>query len=172
MLRGTTGYPNSFTCSSGREPGGRGRSGGGLRSNDHPRHIEPGRLEAVDVRYDTPLSEHLPGNTRARTLSREGHSLHVEKNRKNIICFRSWASDMSKGDHHKSHTTEYQQLQGRASAPDIIHLCVHTGGRGGQSTPVTPSMCQVHRTASRHILQYSDSWISDRSGDHPDLRAG
>jgi len=62
--------------------------------------------EAVGVRYDTPLSVHLRGNTWARTLSRESHSLHVEKNRKNIICYRLRANDMSPEDHHKNHTTE------------------------------------------------------------------
>ena len=135
------------------------------------RNGRPGQPEAVGVRYDTPLSEHLRGTARARTLSRESHSLHVEKNRKNTICFRLRATDVSEGQ-PTNHTTEYQQLQGRASAPDIIHLCVHTGGRGGWNTPVTPSMCQVHRTATRHVLQYSDSRISGRSGDHPDSRAG
>ena len=97
------------------------------------RNVEPERPEAVGVRYDTPLSEHLRGTARSRTLSRESHSLHVEKNRKNIICFRPRANDVS-GD--ANHTTEYRQLQGRAGAPDIIHLCVHTGGRGGWNTPV------------------------------------
>ena len=72
-----------------------GRSGGGLRPRNHRRHIETMQPGAVGVRYDIPLSVHLRRNTWARTLSRESHSLHVEKNRKNIICYRLRASDMS-----------------------------------------------------------------------------
>ena len=53
---------------------------------------------AVGVRYGTPLYVHLRGTedgTRARTLSRESHSLHVEKDRKNITCLRPRANDVS-----------------------------------------------------------------------------
>jgi len=97
-----------------------GRSGGGLRPSDHQGYIEPERPEAVGVRYDTPLSEHLRGNTQARTLSRESHSLHVEKNRKNIICFWSWASDMSQRDPPLTKTIQQSTSICKAGRADQI----------------------------------------------------
>jgi len=61
--RGTTGYPNSFTGSAAESPAVEGRGAGGPRTTQSLRNIEPERPEAVGVRYDTPLSEHLRGNS-------------------------------------------------------------------------------------------------------------
>jgi len=139
-----------------------GRSGGGLRPRDHQRHIEAMRPGAVGVRYDTPLSVHLRRNTWARTLSRESHSLHVEKNRKNIICYRLRASDMSLEEPHQTIRQSIDNCKaGRAHQISYTSVCTPVVGAGGRPRSLLPC---AKFTGPRLVTSCNTPTVGSRAG--------
>ena len=89
------------------------------------RNVEPGRPEAVGVRYDTPLSEHLRGNSPGTNPKSRKSLVACGKDRKNIICFRLRANDVSGESSQKPYdrVSTFARLGGR-----IRHqtpLCAH-----------------------------------------------
>jgi len=140
-----------------------GRSGGGLRPRDHRRHIETMRPGAVGVRYDTPLSVHLRRNTWARTLSRESHSLPVEKNRKNIICYRLRVNDMPPEDHHQKAIRQSIDncKAGRAHQISYTSVCTPVVGAGGIPRSLLPC---AKFTGPRLVTSCNTPTVGSRAG--------